>query len=145
MRLLSLLVCVGCAGNELDAPDDCGPDELHVIHGDADERLTASNYVFANALGDQYPGQFDVANGQVRLVHIDFDKLAPRGATVPARGNVTLPSGFDVGNCETGDLDGLIYVDDGYWRFELVDVARAPYCGGASVKGSVQGCFRAAP
>lgn len=147
LSLTPLLVLAACAddGASLDAPDDCAPDELHVIHGDVDERVSVSNFAFFNALGGEDPGSLSVGGLQMPLVRVEFTKLAARGATVPARGRVTLASGLDVGDCETGELDGLIRVDEDYWRFELVDVAMAPYCSGAAVTGSVQGCFRAAP
>ena len=147
MRLFStlMLVLAACTGESLDAPDDCAADELHIIHGDVDERISVSSFAFFNALGGDDPGSLSIGSLQMPIVRIEFTKLAPRGATVSARGRVTLPSGLDVGDCETGDLDGLLHVDEDYWRFELVDVAIAPYCSGAGVADSVQGCFRAAP
>jgi hypothetical protein len=130
MRILSFILLAGCSGgNSLDAPDDCNADELHLVHGSVDERQSVTSYAFGNALG-MSPGTLAIGDLGMPIVRIEFEKAAPRGATVPARGCATFASGV-VGDCEGGDFDGLLYVDQHYWRFEIAD--------------GVEGCFRAAP
>ncbi len=129
MRILSFILLVGCSGNSLDAPDDCNADELHLVHGTVAERHSVTGYAFGNALG-MSPGLLAIGDLGMPIVRTEFAEAAPRGATVPARGCATFESGV-VGDCEGGELDGLLYVDQHYWRFEIAD--------------GVEGCFRAAP
>ncbi len=140
--VLALVVLLGCASDDLEAPDDCAINELHVVHGSSDERVTLTSYAFVNKLGDDN-GSLDIGVGGADHVRVEFTKLVPDGATVDARGSIQLASGLDVGNCETGGLPSKLEVYDGFWRFELRDVAMAPYCSGAAVAESVSGCFRA--
>lgn len=142
MRLVLVLVAiVGCGEPDLDAPDDCAVDELHIVHGTVDERVIIGNHAFINAFGSNMLGTLDVGNAAMG-VHVEFGTLAANGDTVDARGRVTL-NGLDVGNCETGDMSGRLLVEDDVWRFELVDLAMAPYCQGAAVSASLGGCYRA--
>ncbi len=143
MRLaLAVVVLFGCASDDLEAPDDCAVDELHVIHGSTDERITLTRYILVNKLGDDN-GSLDVGVSGPDKVHIEFTTLAPNGAVVDARGSIQLASGLDAGNCETGGLPGKLEVNDGFWRFELRDLAMPPYCSGAAIAEPVSGCFRA--
>ncbi len=139
--LLAAVVLVGCSDSEIDAPDDCAVNELHVINGAVDERVMISNFAFVNRLNDSSPGYLDVGVAPM-VVHIEFDTLAANGDTVDARGSVIL-NGLDVGNCDADGFPSLLLVDDGSWRFQLRDIAMAPYCGGPSVSASLHGCDRA--
>jgi hypothetical protein len=140
VRLLLLLAVVGC-GSDIDAPDDCAAGELHVVHGTVDERVMITNFSFVNKLSESSLGRLDVG-GASMTVQVLFDTLASNGSTVDARGSVTL-NALDVGNCDRdGEFPGLLFVDDGSWRFELRELTMAPYCTGASVSASVRGCYR---
>jgi len=143
MRFLVLLAMAGCSGgSDIDAPDDCEAGELHVVHGAVDERVMISNYAFVNKLSETSLGHLDVG-GASMAVHVDFDVLAADGDTVDARGGVILNS-LDVGNCDREpEFPGRLYVDDGSWRFELHDLATAPYCGGTAVADPLGVCYRA--
>jgi hypothetical protein len=140
MRWLVVLVGVAACGEDIDAPDDCAADELHIVHGAVDERVSIANHSFINKLSDASPGTLDIG-GTTMTVHIEFDELAANGDTVDARGRVML-NGIDVGNCDADGFPSLLHVDDSVWRFELRDVASAPYCGGSSAP-ALRGCYRA--
>lgn len=137
------LVCAAGCSDSLDAPDDCEVDELHIVHGSLDERLTLTSHAFFNKLGAD-PGMLAVgsAGASTAVVHVEFNSLIANGDEGDARGRVTLPSGLDLGNCETASFSGRIFVADGYYRWELVELHEAPYCSGAAVSASVGGCYR---
>ncbi len=67
-----MLLLAACADESIDAPDDCASDELHVIHGDVDERVSVGNFAFFNALGGDDPGSLSVGGLQMLLVRIEF-------------------------------------------------------------------------
>jgi len=151
MRSVVLLVLATACGSDadIDAPDDCAVDEVHIVHGSADERITLTNHAFINKFGSQTVGTLDLsspggaANG---LIHVEFNKLAADGDVVDARGRVTLPSGIDVGNCDTEGFPGKFHVvGDGVWRWELRGLhdGPTPYCGNGAVAASLSGCYRA--
>jgi hypothetical protein len=140
--LLLAMIASGCSsGSDIDAPDDCAAGELHIVHDTVDERVMISSYGFVNKLNDASPGTLDIG-GASMTVHVEFEKLAANGDTVDARGSVVL-NGLDVGNCETGGLPSLLFVDDGAWRFELRELTMTPYCGDAFVAEPLSGCYRA--
>ena len=135
-----MIVIAGCGGSEIDAPDDCASDELHVVHGSIDERIAVTNYAFVNKLSESSPGRLDI--GMVGMtVHVEFDEPAANGVTVDARGYAMFAQ-LDVGNCDADGFPGLLYVDDGYWRFELRELAMPTYCGGLAAAESLRGCYR---
>jgi hypothetical protein len=139
---IAVLAC-GCGADDLDAPDDCAVDELHIVHGARDERMTVTNHIFVNKIGAD-PGVLNVGSSGTgsTFAEIEFNKLIANGDEGAARGRVTLPSGLDVGNCETSGFSGRIFVDDGYYRWELVELHEAPYCSGAKVTTALGGCYR---
>jgi hypothetical protein len=140
VRTAWLIAVAACGGSEIDAPDDCAGDELHVVHGTIDERFAVANYAFVNKLSESSTGSLDIGMAGM-TVHVEFDVLASNGSTVDARGFATLPQ-VDVGNCDANGFPGLLYVDGGYWRFELRDLAMPAYCGGPAVPESLRGCYR---
>jgi hypothetical protein len=146
MRLImAVLVLAACGGSDdsLDAPDDCGSDELHAIYGSGEDSLTVTTHVFVNKISDD-PGALAIGMPGSDYVYLEFDKLVPNGGTVDARGSIQLTtSGLDVGNCETGGFVSQLFVGgDSLYRFELSNLAMAPYCSGESFAGSVSGCYQ---
>ena len=70
--------------------------------------------------------------------------LVANGDSVPARGQLMLGAGLDLGNCETGPFSGTIAMDDDGegGTFQLVDLHAAPPCTGVALSGTVTGCFK---
>lgn len=137
-----IAVCAACGGDpDIDAPDDCAADELHLVHGGIDERLPITNHAFVNKLSDISPGTLDLGTAMMG-VHIEFDALAAHGDIVDARGSVTFTN-LDVGNCDFEGFPGYLHVEDGAWRFELLDLKAPPYCGGMPIADPLGGCYRA--
>lgn len=128
MIRVALVLLAACGGDSVDAPDDCAAGELHLVHGDTDDRRSVDSHGFVNAIGSSR-GMLSIGPPGMPIVRLEFEELAARGDTVPARGCVTL-DGEVIGDCAAGSLDGQLRVDDGYWRFELPAIA---------------GCFRARP
>jgi hypothetical protein len=144
MRLAVLVVALAACSEELDAPDDCGGDELHVVHGSLDMRYTLTNHAFINAFAGM-EGTMDIGIAGPINVHMEWSQLVANGDRVDATGNVQLDTGLDVGNCEgEGKPSTLLVVESGSYRFELTDLREGPdYCAGATVAEKLSGCYLA--
>ena len=146
MRLAWVVVLAAC-GEEFDAPDDCQPGQIHIVHGTADVTATLGNLSFVNVFGQNGVGTLDIGdiggNGGGDRVFIEFPELLAHGDTVAARGLVKL-AGIDAGNCDGDGFSGVLRQDDDGdgWRWSLGDLYAPPYCGGTKVAASLSGCYR---
>jgi hypothetical protein len=140
--LFAIVVLAGCASDGIDAPDDCTVDQLHVIHGTSEDSVTIMTHIFVNKISDD-PGSLAIGTMGSDFVSVEFDSLIANGDQGDARGYVQLTSGLDAGNCDTASFSGKLFVDNGYYRFELNDLHAGPdYCSGAAVDGTIGGCYR---
>src|SRR5688572_27229131 len=148
MRACMWIVLAACGGGgsslEVDE-SECVVGRLRYTHdlgtstGEGDLSLTG--HAFFNALGGE-PGTLQLskssgAGPSMVVIRVEFEDLLAQGATVPARGFVTLvDQEIDAGNCETAGFSGRISdIGDG-WKFTLEDLHASPYCSGASLSGS---------
>ena len=141
-------LAIGCGSDEIDAPDDCAADEMHLVYGSVDERLMLMNHAFINKIGSG-PGTLDItgSTNASAIFHLEFNKLAANGDIVDARGRIqTTTSGLDVGNCASDGFPGKLHiVSSGVWRWELTGLHEDPEpdCAGAAVATTLSGCYRA--
>jgi len=142
MRIvLVLLTLAACGSDDIDAPE-CAAGQLRVVTPDSDEVFTPSSALWVNKLGADN-GRLEVSTAAGDHVLVEFDELVANGDTTQARGYVTLASGLDVGNCETGGFVSLVSPrGDSLYVFELSSLHVAPYCSGAAYDGSITGCYR---
>lgn len=145
--MVAVVLASACSSDadEIDAPDDCAADELHIVHADIDERLTVTNHGFINKLSADTNGTLDLGRSQPNSVHLEWPVLLGNGDSASTFGWVKLESGLDVGNCATdGEFPGTFHiVESGVWRWELRDLRTGPdYCAGAIVAASLGGCYR---
>lgn len=149
----SAVACAGC-GDEPAIPNapSCEPGEMAVrgtVAGmDVSLRRAVVSYSFVNALGES-EGTVEVLLSEEDLLALAWPRLVANGAAVEARGELDLigTDGWRFGNCQTEGYPSLMQMDeDGQGgRFLLEGLQTAPFCRGASVGGSLTGCFRAPP
>lgn len=146
-------LALACGGSSDPTPPTCNPGEVRVT-GNVDStqvvhQVSSDSNVFVNAVNNQ-DGELAVSTSsggaEHKLVDFKFHDLLIDGQEVSARGfvDLTLQSGPNVGNCETGDYVSSISMDkDGNGgTFVLRSMHDSPYCSGAEHKGALAGCFR---
>lgn len=150
---ISAVAAVGCAEEPAipNAPS-CEPGEIAVrgmVAGmDVDLRRAVVSYAFVNALGES-EGTIEVLLSEEDLLALAWPRLVANGVAVEARGEIDLigTEGWRFGNCQTEGYPSLMQMDedgDG-GKFLLEGLRSAPFCRGASVGGTLTGCFRAPP
>jgi hypothetical protein len=143
---LGLTASLGCGGDDdFDAPT-CAAGEV-AIDGTIDgghESASLSgptSYIFVNALNGEL-GTLTVTFGADDMLYLEWPDLVADGASVDARGTISL-SGLAYGNCDDDGFPGTLRMDsDGNGgSFRLRSLHPGGDCTAAQVSGELTGCF----